>query len=53
MKPWLPHLRVLRPKGMRNRLVKEYKQWIQWQESNKVIRVNKKTRPFWGRGEWY
>ena len=37
MKPWLPHVRVLRPKDVRNRLVKEYKQWIQWQESNKGV----------------
>ncbi len=31
LKPWLPHVRVLRPKDVRNKLVKEYKKWIDWQ----------------------
>jgi len=33
LKPWLPHVRILRPEDVRTRLVKEYKQWIEWQES--------------------
>ena len=35
LKPWLPHVRILRPKDVQNRLVKEYKQWIEWQEPGK------------------
>jgi len=31
LKPWLPHVRVLSPRDVRNLLVKEYTQWIQWQ----------------------
>jgi len=33
LKPWLPHVRAVNPKDVRNRLVNEYKQWIEWQES--------------------
>jgi len=33
LKPWLPHVRVVNPKDVRNQLVNEYKQWIEWQES--------------------
>ncbi len=36
LKPWLPHVRVLKPKDVQNRLVKEYKQWMQWQEMSKT-----------------
>lgn len=36
LKPWLPHVRVLRPKDVQSQLVKQYKQWIQWQEMSKA-----------------
>jgi predicted DNA-binding transcriptional regulator YafY len=33
LKPWLPHVRVLRPHSIRDLLVNEYRQWLQWQSS--------------------
>lgn len=34
LKPWLPHVRVLNPQEVRDRLVKEYEQWVRWQEGS-------------------
>jgi len=33
LKPWLPHVRVLRPGNIRNLLVKDFQQWLEWQSS--------------------
>ncbi|HPC47689.1 MAG TPA: WYL domain-containing protein [Deltaproteobacteria bacterium] len=30
LKPWLPHVRVLRPGNIRNLLVKDFQQWLEW-----------------------
>ncbi|HPA76733.1 MAG TPA: WYL domain-containing protein, partial [Deltaproteobacteria bacterium] len=35
LKPWLPHVRVLRPQNILNLLVKDYQRWIEWQSSKK------------------
>ncbi|HOO47325.1 MAG TPA: WYL domain-containing protein, partial [Deltaproteobacteria bacterium] len=32
LKPWLPHVRVLKPTDIKDLLVKEYRQWIGWQD---------------------
>ena len=34
LKPWLPHVRVLRPKDVRKRLLQEYRMWKEWQEAS-------------------
>jgi len=33
LKPWLPHVRVLRPNNIRNRLTREFTIWLSWQTS--------------------
>jgi predicted DNA-binding transcriptional regulator YafY len=33
LKPWLPHVRILKPEDVRTRLLKDFRQWIQWQEA--------------------
>ncbi|HQI80749.1 MAG TPA: WYL domain-containing protein [Deltaproteobacteria bacterium] len=36
LKPWLPHVRILKPEDVRNRLLKDFRQWIGWQETGPV-----------------
>jgi hypothetical protein len=33
LKPWLPHVRVLRPAHIKDELMKEFKKWIAWQKA--------------------
>ena len=33
LKPWLPHVRVVKPGYIGDRLVQEFRQWIAWQGS--------------------
>ncbi len=34
LKPWLPHVRVVKPTHIREDLIKEFKEWIAWQKVN-------------------
>ena len=33
LKPWLPHVRIIMPSEMKSLFVKEYTEWIQWQQA--------------------
>jgi len=30
LKPWLPHVHILKPISVRNKLIKEFKSWLLW-----------------------
>ncbi|MDT8273657.1 MAG: WYL domain-containing protein, partial [Desulfomonilia bacterium] len=33
LKPWLPHVRIVEPEGVRQALLDEFREWVLWQES--------------------
>ena len=33
LKPWLPHVRVIKPDSIRELLLQDYMKWLKWQES--------------------
>lgn len=34
LKPWLPHVRILKPTNIMDELIEEFKKWITWQKAN-------------------
>jgi len=34
LKPWLPHVRIVKPTNIMDELIEEFKKWITWQKAN-------------------
>jgi len=32
LKPWIPHVRIISPQGVRDKFLEEFQQWITWQQ---------------------
>ena len=32
LKPWIPHVRIISPQGVKVKFLEEFQQWISWQQ---------------------